>query len=74
MFKRFLQALSFASFFPTVHEETYDPLEPWHKQKLELKGTFRTDINDRKTRLGTNYSSVSLVDLASEQLGGNFKP
>lgn len=76
MFKQFLHVLIFCVvFFPAVYGATYDPLDPRHKEILELKGAFRTEITDRKTRLGTAYSSVAIVDLARERLeAGNFKP
>ncbi len=76
MFKHFLNIVTICTIsFWAAHGAAYDPSDPRHQLVSGIKNTFAVEILERKTRLGTNYSSVAIVDFARERLeSGNFTP
>ncbi len=76
MFKHFLKIVTICTIsFWAAHGAAYDPSDPRHQLVSGIKNTFAVEILERKTRLGTNYSSVAIVDFARERLeSGNFTP
>ena len=76
MFKDFLKIVTTCTIsLWAAQGAAYDPSDPRHQLVSGIKNTFAVEILERKTRLGTNYSSVAIVDFARERLeSGNFTP